>query len=352
MPVEKKLNFILIGGGLRCGNSLLNRLLDGHSSVWSYPFEFKFPYKTFCHPWLPALPALSPIRFSPPELVRLMEIDHLIRLAQDGHVLKAGCEQTRIRMDLNDLRQRVMRSLEQRSSDMRDVYNALHASFFTQMDDQLKTAGWVCGSLPNACLSVTEDFFSIYPEGIFVQVIREPFGWTASMKSWAERNGRSRCFSARRALKLWHQLQLRARAGLALWPEQYRVVDHQALVENPEKTVKDLLVSLGLDMQEVCKRPTCMGTHWGGNTFGKVTSPAGVESAVLARWKSVLSSEEQRLCHQAMELEEAHRNGGQDASCECGFHLWSQTAAVYRDVYGWRFKRFWRLISARVKRPF
>jgi len=293
--------FILIGGGVRCGNSVLNFLLDGHDELLVYPFEFKFKHREKCHPWAPKLPYFEKIiyRVNPKLIMQYFDFDSFIGINQSGYIQKAGSKHIKIDFNkklFNKIFLETIQLSKKQGINNRIIMDALNNAMFKASGCSMKNKRFVVGSWPNSCFINVDQYFNTYNKGFFIHVLRDLKSWVASMKQWMLKNGRKGDF-VEEAVKMWLLMLEIAVINSIKHANRYILVYHNNLVTDTKNEMFLLLKLMGLNPDYKCLKPTCLGKSWHGNMSNKKIDVKGkVETKHLKAWEIILNDSEITTC--------------------------------------------------------
>jgi hypothetical protein len=243
---------VLITQAPRSGGTLLLRLFDGHPEVHSIPYEFI-------------------TNFEPAERKDLHEA--LVARKYDGYIdqfFRKGYSQSRIDLHGDDARYPMLTPplLHRRlfdacvadagSDNWRHVTSCFFTAYFNGWLDNQNAAGdkkWVVMFTPRFSSrgDKIKQFWTLYPEGKVISVVRDPLSWFASARRWSktgEWSEREKAVAAwRRAVK--GILRLRTKH-----PEQALVVSFEDLLARTEPLMGRLAERLGIDFAPELLTPT------------------------------------------------------------------------------------------------
>lgn len=288
--MSEKKNHVLVNSLQRSGGTLLARLLDGHSTVASMPFEYLYAPQKVRFPNEDEVCA---------DLNELADIQKTLlleknfkRLEQKDFFSKDLYTKNKLSFNYSDYLERV-RKLAFRSHESADYDRALSLAFeaFFQIwrKEESSNPTVFVNHLSMACFAEAERFYSLVPGGRLIQTVRDPYSWYASMKRHFEVRDDDVVYLTS-ALHVWLEATLRGVAAQHLWPDQYKAISYADMVRAPEKTMRALAEWLSIGWEDVLTEPTIGGEVWGGNSaFGALK---GVDSSVLEQWRDALTQGE------------------------------------------------------------
>jgi sulfotransferase family protein len=280
---------VLISQVQRSGGTLLSRLFDGHPECHAHPYELKIGRKS-----KPDWPKLD-LRLSPKwwfrELYEPKAAMHMI----SGYS-KPGLKTTDVDVFPFVFLPRLQKLIFDecaagRSAEReRDVFDWYFTSYFNAwLDNQNLYSGpkrILTGFTPrtNVNPASVERFFTAYPDGTLVSLVREPRAWYAS----AVRH-RPQYEDLETSLGLWRQsveagIEARGRYG-----DRVVLITYEELVLETEATMRRLADRLGISMSPILLVPTFNGRGVRANSSDPVES-YGIVSERVDAYRDVLDS--------------------------------------------------------------
>ena len=256
VPVREPL--VLVSQVQRSGGSLLSQLFDGHPECHAHPHELHIGY--------PSSREWPPLALDAPE--RWFEILYERKVAihlQEGYCkghrkskhLRAGDVYPFLFMPR--LQHAIFeecvasRPIERK----RDVLDCYFTSYFNAwLDNHNLYAGpkkvvtaFAPGMTTNA--ANVEAFFSAYPDGTLISIIRDPHGWYGSARK------HDRIFKeVDQALPVWRRSAEAALAAADQYGERVAVITYEQLVVETEATMQLIADRIGISMSDVLLTPT------------------------------------------------------------------------------------------------
>jgi hypothetical protein len=303
VPVREPL--VLICQAQRSGGTLLARLFDAHPQCHAHPHELMIGYPK-AHRW-PELPLDED-----PDIwfgkLRERYLNTLFTKGQRRVPLKAAAEKFRASypfiMPPGFQRLLFLDEVGRRSpGSEREVLDCYMTSLFNAWLDNQNLRGvekrWVVAFSPRRAWGDGLDrFFSIYPDGRLISILRDPLSWFTSAK------GRAPGSEPGTLLDIWQRsaremLEARRRFGA-----QVAVVRFDELVLDTPGVMRRLADWLGIEFDERLLTPTFNGYPVGPNSSFE-TSETGVVSAPVERYRELLTDEQQE--HIRRECDELYR---------------------------------------------
>jgi hypothetical protein len=148
---------------------------------------------------------------------------------------------------------------------------------------------WVVAFAPRlAWEDGRESFFSTYPDGRLVSIIRDPYSWFTSARG---RVKEEEIESEERMLSLWRKSAEEMLAAKSSKGDQVFIVGFDELINDTEATMRRLADYLGIDFEPVLTTPTFNLNPVGANSSYGAPGP-GVHKDPLTRHEQLLSDEQ------------------------------------------------------------
>jgi len=300
VPVREPL--VLICQAQRSGGTLLARLFDAHPQVHAHPHELLIGYpKPYRWPELP-------LDEDPEVWFAKLKEGYLSTLFVKGRravPLKAPGEKTRSAYPFilpPELQRLVFLDEVARRSPIgseREILDCYMTSLFNAWLDyaglRLPGKRWVVAFSPRRAWGDGLDrFFSIYPDGRLVSILRDPRGWFASAL------GRDPDAEPEALLELWKRSAREMLEADRRAADRFRVLRFEELVLHTEAEMRDLAGWLGIDFDERLAVPTFNGYPVGPNSSYEMRE-TGVVSEPVDRHRDLLSDEQQDLIRRECE---------------------------------------------------
>jgi hypothetical protein len=278
----------LISQAQRSGGTLLLRLLDGHPQCNVVPFQLrgldaaaKGPPRSLADAWQ---------ELYDPKLARRYEAGHRQRKHDVLH------DDETFSFDLRPDRQRAIfeACVAGGEQTRRTLFDCYFTSYFNAWLDYANREGekrWVVGFEPGVARSPARRraLRGIYPDGLVVSIVRDPWSWYASARRWEPRWADREV-----ALAYW----CRVAGGTLKWrrhqgkrKRDVRLVRFETLLAETEQTMRGIAAWLGIEFRPELTRPTFNGLPIKANTsFSDVQSE--VSTAPLDRARGELSADD------------------------------------------------------------
>jgi Sulfotransferase family len=267
VPVLEPL--VLVSQVQRSGGTLLSQLFDGHPECHAHPHEIKIGY--------PRESNWPPIDLARPgEWFELLFEKKALTHFQEGYQ-KRGAKlegKTYHEYDvfpflfLPRLQKAIFDAAAATAATERDVLDAYFTSYFNAwLDNQNLYSGpkrAVTGFTPRLGMDPAnrDRFFSAYPDGALVVIVREPQSWYRSAVKYSPK----RFPDVETAMPIWRES---TEAG---FDERAVVVTYERLVEQPEEVMTRLAERIGITMSPILLEPTFNGRPIRANSADAVQS--------------------------------------------------------------------------------
>lgn len=284
-----KLPLILISQLQRSGGTLLSQLFDGHPQVLSFPGEL--------HPVKPNWPDASAMF---PDLRRfLARHDRMfMQYSMQGYSKYStidGGERHPFEYDIG-LRDAVMRTIlgKMDSPNNREIFDAFFTAFFaawTSRQASGRKSKYIVAFSARTNMHLAkisaEAFFSDYPDGQLITLVRRPLSWFASAR---RHNAEYKSFVE--AMRLWSEstnssLELRRR-----FPAQVALLPFERLVTDTEACMRSLCSRFGLRYNPILCEPTFDGKPIKSDS--SFNPSYGIDRSVLSRDDFVPETDQER----------------------------------------------------------
>ena len=268
---------IFLLGAHKSGTTLLRSLLDGHSRLYTIPFESHFfanmDYWIHCE-----YRKQHPKRACRDDLIReFCTRIHISNTTIDasemgdtfvyGEIDEAGFEERFSCLSLNAEPQEIL----ERYFD--SIYFALNGR---GLPEDLRT---VEKSVENAEFAV--ELTDMYPEASFIHIVRNPYSNLVSMRKHKSAGfGYALIHRVLSTLDIsYYYLYQNPRVI-----EKYLVIRYEDLVTHPRTVMQEICAFLGLPFEETLLIPTHLGRVWRGNSSSGEKFD-GISASTLDRWK-------------------------------------------------------------------
>jgi hypothetical protein len=281
-----KFNIIMVSAWHeQFGNGML-RMLDGHPNLYAYPFESQISTplssnmlagpnhwvpQRYSYPEFPSeiTPESAYQSIWDQELKTYLRTPHLSKFKDCGIVMS---EKERIKkyVEIANNSSRFSRA---------SLIEAFYRSTFAAWDNypQSGAESHYVGYSPPIVFDA-DKFFSDFPDGNMVHVIRNPFS------GYADTIKRPFPFSLAKYCQIWNATQVHALVYSSKYAGRFHIVYAEDIFENPKSTMSNLLAKVGLPWNDSALAPSFAGKAmeqvypWG--TVKYPTTAANIAAAV------------------------------------------------------------------------
>ncbi len=257
--VDVREPLVLVSQVPRSGGTLLSQLLDGHPQCHAHPHELHIGYPS-SREW-PPLPLDAPERWFE-TLYERKVAQHLLGGYTKRHrkSKQLGADDVHPFLFIPRLQHAIFercvagRQIERE----RDVLDCYFTSYFNAwLDNHNLYTGpkkVVTAFAPGLATSAAnvEAFFTAYPDGTLISIVRDPHGWYGSA-----RKHDPRIFGdVEQAIPAWRASTEAALDAAARYGERVVVLTYEQLVLETEETMRHVAGRIGISMSPVLLTPT------------------------------------------------------------------------------------------------
>lgn len=282
---------VLISQIQRSGGSLLSQLFDSHPEVHAHPHELKIGYpKKYMWPQLN-------LNQGPRHWFNLLFEESVIQLFEEGYKKEPTSNITFPFIFLPYVQKKIFyeyfKSLD--SISMRDIFDAYMTSYFgAWLNNHNYGAGkkYVTGFTPRLSEDAgnMEKFFTIYPDGRLISIVRNPQNWFPSALRHNEKIKKDKYSDIKVALSQWTANSAAMIRNKERYQEKVCIITFEDLIQDTEKVMKHLAQTLGIKYERILTEPTFNGAPIKANTSFDSTD-GGIITKTTERHKT-LSAEE------------------------------------------------------------
>ncbi len=292
VPVRQPM--VLISQVQRSGGHLLVRLLDGHPNCFSHPHELQWGRPRKCD-W----PSFGTPDLTPDSALALLSERWHANAVAEGGMRAGGAAAGALYPYMFDtaLRDALVKALvaSWTVASRRDVLDAyLTASFNAWLDYRGLYAApkkYVIAFIPGVTTvpDSLERFFTDYPDGRLVTLVRHPGSWLASALS-SPSLAREHGGDTDAALRLWTRSTEASLRAADTFGDRVTVRFFDDLVHRTQETMTDLCARLGLDVHPCLTTPTFNGMPILSNSLHAPV--VGLDAGATDRHNSILLPEQ------------------------------------------------------------
>ena len=252
---------VLVSQVQRSGGTLLSQLFDSHPECHAHPSEIYIGHPKKWN-W-PTLDLDHPERWFGELYERPVELHLHEGYVKEKELRNEPGQEVYPFLFLPAMQRRIFEACVEASPPVgeRDVLDSYFTSYFNAwLDNQNLYTGpkrAVTGFTPRLAMedSNLERFFSAYPDGTLISVVRDPRGWYASAHSY--RSGQYD--DVGEALALWARSTEAALAARVRFGERVLVVTYEQLVLETDATMRRIAERVGISMSPALLTPTFNG---------------------------------------------------------------------------------------------
>jgi len=306
--IEVNQPLVLISQIQRSGGTLLSQLFDGHSQCHAHPYELYIGH---------------PRKYDWPELNLDDKIETWFEVLQERPAVQSF-ENGYSKYSENGvnalesfpfafsytLQQNIFRRYLQAKGVIkeRDILNAYMTSYFNAwLDNQNLYGGdkrYITGFVPRMNMDVTniDHFFTVYPHGKFISLIRDPKSWFVS----ARKHQPHKYDNMEHSIAHWLASTEAALAIQAKYPQSTCLISFEQLLTNLQGTMYNLCDFLGIDFEPTLLTPTFNHFTIKADSSFKVQTH-GIIDEPLKRYQSLTPQETSYIETQTETIIEAVR---------------------------------------------
>jgi hypothetical protein len=280
---------VLVSQVQRSGGTLLSQLFDGHPQVHAHPSEIYIGHPKKWN-W-PVLDLAAPDTW----FETLYEVPVELHL-REGYVKEKearDAEGTEVYpfLFLPGLQREIFDRRRPAEASERAVLDAYFTSYFNAwLDNQNLYAGpkrAVTGFTPRLAMEPgnAERFFSAYPDGTLISIVREPGGWYESARKYREYYE-----DVDEAIGLWAASVDAALGARERWGDRVLVLTYERLVLDTEAAMRLVAGRIGIDWSPVLLEPTFNGRPIRANSSER-GQPHGIVRERADAYRSAVAPE-------------------------------------------------------------
>jgi hypothetical protein len=284
-PISEPL--ALISQIQRSGGSLLSQLFDGHPEIYAHPDELKMGYpKKYIWPKID-------LRDAPEQWFRILFEEGVIKHFKEGYKKGHKSERTYSFIFLASLQKKIFLSYLDalQSVTLREIFNAYMSSYFGSWLNYHNIYGakkFITGFTPRLSMSKENmgSFFTIYPDGRLISIIRDPRNWFPS----AARHGSKKYSDLKKALTQWNKNALSMLENKEKYKDRVIIISFEDLIQNIEPVMRSLADFLNIEFDDILLVPTFNKFPMVANTSFRAEK-AGIVDSTLFRYKTLTHEE-------------------------------------------------------------
>ncbi len=263
---------LLITQVQRSGGTLISQLLDNHRELHAFPSEL-----ILTNPKWDWSKKKNFISYRSREMREYSELGFYIKRSKANNDLAN-------KFDFDLLKQRsIYESISKKTE--RDYFNAYFTSFFNSFDNYInngKNKKFISAFTPRAIMydKTISNFFSIYPDGHIVTVVRNPLSWLAS----ATKHDKKYKKDLNASISIWKK-STKASITNAISNQNITLIIFEDFLEDIELGVLKLCKRLNLSFEKSLLTPTFNGNPVLSDSSFKASK--GIDKSALDRSKLI-----------------------------------------------------------------
>jgi hypothetical protein len=289
--VQVREPLVLVSQIQRSGGTLLSQLFDSHPECHAHPSEIYIGHPKKWN-W-PTLDLAHAEHWFAELYERPVELHLREGYVKEKELRNGPGQEVYPFLFLPAMQRRIFDSCVEasRPATQREVLDCYFTSYFNAwLDNQNLYTGpkrAVTGFTPRLAMEDenVERFFSTYPEGTLISVVRDPRGWYASARTYRS----SQYEDVGEALAMWAGSTEAALAAQARFGERALVVTYEQLVLETEATMRRVAERIGISMSPTLLTPTFNGMPVRANS-SEGAAGHGVVAARVEAHRDVLDA--------------------------------------------------------------
>ena len=280
---------VLVSQVHRSGGTLLSQLFDGHPALAAHPHELKIGHPT-PEDWPAVQPALGA-----EECFRMLFEPRTVRFLRKGYTKGERVTEGQAFFNVPRLQYLIFLKLFEADPprDQRGIIDLFFTAYFRawlNYQGNVDQKRWVTAFAPRFARDAQNvaAYFSCYPDGRLIQIVRDPRTWYPSAKN--HDSNRKQDDPVPVLAGVWKVSAESMLENKRRYGDRVIVLTFENLVGRTEPTMRYLARELGVDYDPILTQPTFNGDKILANSSFAVES-AGVNAAPLKR-ENLLTAEE------------------------------------------------------------
>jgi len=269
----------------RSGGSLLSQLFDGHPELHAHPYELKTGYpKKYLWPKID-------LNDRPEHWFEVLFEDNVIKDFREGYKKGPKYDTTFPFIFLPSLQRKLfMQSVDSgKVVTLRDIFDAYMTSYFSAWINNQNRSGdkkFITAFTPR--LTMMEDnmesFFSVYPDGRLISIVRDPRNWFPSACRHKIKKKKYQDITS--ALMQWKKSARAMLRDKERYGDRVCIIRFEDLINTTESVMRYLADFLGIAFDGVLLVPTFNKSPIKANTSFKLEKP-GIMTSTLSRYTTL-----------------------------------------------------------------
>lgn len=271
----------------RSGGSLLSQLFDSHPQLHAHPYELKMGYPKK-YDW----PAID-LKNSPNRWFDVLFEYDVVRHFEDGYKKESTSDITFPFIFFPYLQRRIflnfLNSVE--PVEQRDVFNAYMTSYFGAWLNNSNYHGdkrYILGFTPRLSENMRnmDSFFSIYPDGRLISIVRNPKNWFPSALRHNLKIKKDKYSDMNMALDQWKNNTEAMIRNKERYKERVCIIRFEDLIQKNSQVMQFLSNFLEIEYNEILQIPTFNGIPIKANT-SFTENGNGIIKTTVERYKTL-----------------------------------------------------------------
>ena len=269
----------------RSGGSLLSQLFDGHPELHAHPYELKTGYpKKYLWPKID-------LNDRPKHWFEVLFEDNVIKDFREGYKKGPKYDTTFPFIFLPSLQRKLfMQSIGSgKSATLRDIFDAYMTSYFSAWINNQNRSGekkFITAFTPR--LTMMEDnmesFFSVYPDGRLISIVRDPRNWFPSACRHKIKKKKYQDITS--ALMQWKKSTRAMLRDKERYGDRVCIIRFEDLINTTESVMRYLADFLGIEFDKILLIPTFNKSPIKANTSFRLEQP-GIMTSTLSRYTTL-----------------------------------------------------------------
>ena len=269
----------------RSGGSLLSQLFDGHPELHAHPYELKTGYpKKYLWPKID-------LNDRPERWFEVLFEDNVIKDFREGYKKGPKYDTTFPFIFFPSLQRKLfMQSIGTgKAATLRDIFDAYMTSYFSAWINNQNRSGekkFITAFTPRLTMMKDnmEAFFSVYPDGKLISIVRDPRNWFPSACRHKIKKQKYQDITA--ALMQWKKSARTMLRDKERYGDRVCIIRFEDLINTTESVMRYLADILGIEFDRVLLVPTFNKSPIKANTSFKLEKPGNMTST-LSRYTTL-----------------------------------------------------------------
>lgn len=269
----------------RSGGSLLSQLFDGHPELHAHPYELKTGYpKKYLWPRID-------LGDRPEHWFEVLFEENVIKDFREGYKKGPNYDTTFPFIFLPSLQRAIFLQAigSGGAATLRDVFNAYMTSYFAAWLNNQNRCGekkFITAFTPRLAASEdnVESFFTVYPDGRLISIVRDPKNWFPSASRHKTKKDKYQDITG--ALMQWNKNTRSMLRNKQRYGDRVCILRFEDLINATESVMRYLAGFLGIAFDPILLTPTFNKSPIKANTSFKLETP-GIMASTLSRYTTL-----------------------------------------------------------------